>query len=222
MALVIATWFWGTKYSPDYVAKLAHGVRRNLKQQHRFVCFSDVPLRIDGVECGVLPDPDLTKVAGCYARLRMFDPAWQQMWFADRLVCIDLDTIIVGRLDPLFDRPEPFVIMQGGNYSNPCPYGGALMMLRRGAHPQVWSDFSLDAASQVPFHEFPDDQGWLWNKIPDAAGWRCGPESGVFVFRKPGWPDDDVLPNNARIVTFNGWRSPHKLRHLGWVRQNWR
>jgi hypothetical protein len=148
----------------------------------------------------------------------------------DRIVCIDLDTVITGALDPLFDRPEPFVIMQKGNASNPCPYNGALMMIRAGAHPEVWTDFSLEAAAETAHYEFPDDQGWIWHKIPNAAGWKCGSETGVFVFRKPGWPSfdrkmkrgRDDLPKGARLVTFSGGRSPQKYEHLDWVKQNWR
>lgn len=227
--LTVSTWLWGDKFGVADVAKLAAGVRRNLAQPHRFVCFSDRRFAIDGVEDALLPNIELTKIKGCYARLRMFDPAWQEGWFSDCIVNIDLDTVITGPLDPLFDRPESFVIMQGGNASNPCKFNGALMMLRAGAHPEVWNDFSVDAASKVPFYEFPDDQGWIWQKLPKASGWTCGTASGVFVFRKPGWPSFDRsiergandLPAGARLVTFSGGRSPEKYKHLDWVSRNW-
>jgi hypothetical protein len=136
-------------------------------------------------------------------------------------VCIDLDTVITGPLDGLFDRPENFIILQGANASNPCPFNGSLMMLRAGARPDVWRDFSLKAAGSVPFFEFPDDQGWLWHKIPDAAGWKAGSESGVYAFQKPGWPKDDRLPADAKIVAFPGWRDPSKFANEPWVRQHW-
>jgi hypothetical protein len=199
------------------------GVRRNLRQPARFVAVGELEVFLDGVESVPIPDIGLTKVKGCYARLRMFDPEWQrQHGFDGRIVCIDLDTVITGPLDPLFDRPEPFVIMQGGNASNPCPYNGALMMLRAGAHADVWRDFSVDAAARVPFHEYPDDQGWIANKVPGAAGWRCGEASGVYVFRKPGWPKgSDNMPLGARLVTFIN-RTPGQLIHLDWVKHHWR
>jgi hypothetical protein len=61
-----------------------------------------------------------------------------------RIVSIDLDA----RSSP--DRSircstgrNPFVILHGGNASNPCPFNGSLFMLRAGAHPEVWGDFSL-------------------------------------------------------------------------------
>ncbi len=239
--LTVVTWLWGSKFGADDVAKLFAGVRRNLRQPARFICLTDQEKYFNagvwsqslGPEIIAWPirDRQLTQIKGCYARLRMFDPEWQdELDITDRIACVDLDTVITGPLDPVFDRPEPFVIMQGGNATNPCKFNGALMMLRAGAHPEVWSDFTVEKASKVPFFEFPDDQGWIWQKLPNAAAWICGVESGVFVFHKPGWPNwsgdlasmSTDLPKGARIVTFSGWRSPQKFERLDWVRKHWR
>lgn len=210
-SLTICTWRWGSKYSSDYVHKLKAGLERHLKQPFRFGVFSPSA-----------QDVHLTKIPGCFCRLRMFDPAWQAAHHIDgRLVCVDLDTVITGPLDELFDRPEKFVILQGANAANPCPFNGSLMMLRAGARPDVWQDFSIKNASSVPFYEYPDDQGLLWHKIPDAAGWKAGSESGVYAFQKPGWPRDGQLPADARIVAFPGWRDPSRFAHLDWIKENW-
>lgn len=228
--LIISTWLWGdTKYSIDDVEKLAAGVRRHLtKEFFEFICISDKQTWIKNVDqCMPIPDIALTRVKGCFARLRMFDPAWQKKIFgfgwtlSDRLVCIDLDTVITGPLDPLFDRVEPFMILKGANSVNPNPFCGALMMLRPGYRPDVWEDFSLEAAAKVKHFEFPDDQAWIWDRMPQADGWQCGAASGVYAFKKPGWPHGDGLPPDARMVTFNGWRSPEQFRHLPWIRTHW-
>lgn len=226
MARVISTWFWGTAYSLDYVAKLFAGVRRHHKGPFRLVCVTDQPEKVSklGIEPIVIPKADryLLEVKGCFARLRMFDPQWQSKnGITDQLVNIDLDTVVTGPIDSLFDRPEPFVILHGGNFANPCKFGGALMMLRAGAHPEVWAEFSLEAAGKCPYYSFPDDQGWIWDRLPDAAGWACGPESGVYVFRKTHWPRADYLPRGARLVTFNGWRNPESFKKLDWIRKHW-
>lgn len=207
--LIVVTWCWGTKYGNEDVRKVHSGFSRHLKQEHRF--FVAQPLAGDVVD-------------GCFCRLRMFDPAWQKMndiGDGDRIVCVDLDVVVTGELDPLFNRAETFMILQGANASNPCPFNGSLMMLRAGCHHGVWDDFSLDAAYAAPFYEFPDDQGWIHHKLPNASGWKVGSQSGVYAFHKPGWPKGDALPSDARMVVFPGWRSPEKFKHLPWVKQNW-
>jgi hypothetical protein len=212
--LKIFAWWWGDKYGPDYVSRLAAGLRRHLEQPYLLTL------------CRPQADDEyLTKVPGCLCRLRMFDPAWQGangIEDGDRIVCIDLDVVITGKLDPLFYRPEPFMILQGANAQNPCPYNGSVFMLRAGYRPDVWSDFSLDAAAKVPHDRFPDDQAWLAHKLPNAIGWRAGSQSGIFAFKKPGWPHGDSLPADARMVVFPGWRDPSKFAQLPWIKEHWR
>jgi hypothetical protein len=209
--LTICTWRWGRKYEGHYVERLKAGLARHLKQEYRFGVF--------GPEA---EDEYLIKIPGCFCRLRMFDPAWQEKHgLTGRIVCIDLDVVVTGPLDELFDRSEKFVILQGANASNPCPFNGSLQMLRAGARPDVWRDFSLTRANEVPFHEFPDDQGWLHHKIAGAAAWKVGGESGVYAFQKPGWPKGDALPSDARLVVFPGWRDPAKFTQIDWVKENW-
>ncbi len=224
--LNIVTWLWGNKYGRDDVCKLQYGLLKHLKTPHRFLVMTEREREItfpSGVERHAIKDPELTKLVGCFARLRMFDYGWQANCHIDGpMVCMDLDVVITGRLDPLFDRSEDFVILQGVNALNPCPYNGSIWMLKPGTHADVWTDFSLDAARTIKQHIFPDDQGWFWHKIPNAAGWQVGPSSGVYGFLKPGWPGKNLFPRDARLVVFPGWRSPAKFKHLPWIREHWR
>lgn len=211
MALVISTWAWGAKYGAEYIERLAAGVARHLSVPHEFRVFTPGP-----------EDLRLTRMPGCFARLRAFDPAWQArhgLAPGDRLVCLDLDLIVTGSLDGLFDRPEPFVILQGVNVSNPCPYNGSVWMLRAGHRPDVWSEFTPEAAGRVPFDSFPDDQAWFAAKLPGAAAFTD--RDGVYAFHKRGWPRGEALPGNARIVAFPGWRDPAGFTHLDWVKEHW-
>ena len=225
--LTITTWLWGLKYNQSDIAKLHGGLRRHIRQRFRFIVFSSLPCNPPGVERCPIWDMGLIG-QGCFVRLRMFDPEFQERHkISGRLVCIDLDTVITGHLDPLFDRPEPFVILQGANSINPCPYTGALMMVRAGVCSELWTDFKIQDATpdiwrtkKIPFYKFPDDQGWIAHKVPNAAGWQAG-KNGVYAFMKPGWPGGPYLPRDARLVTFNGWRSPNHYNSLDWVRRNW-
>lgn len=220
--LVVLTWRWGQKYGPDYVRKLAASLKRHLTVPYRFLCVTDE--KIPGIETTCIKDPGLTKYPGCICRLRLFDDVWQRDIGIEpgaRAVCIDLDLVVTGKLDGLFDRPEPFVILQGANASNPNPYNGSVFMFRGGAHPELWNDFTLQALKSIPCYEFPDDQGWFWHKLPNAAGWKVGPESGIYAFQKPAWPKGDNLPKDARMVAFPGWRDPSKFKHLTWIKEHW-
>lgn len=214
MALLIATWKWGKKYPLEYVSRLKAGIARNMRQEYRFAVFGPEE-----------EDEHLTEIPGCFCRLRMFDPEWQEkqgIENGDRIVCIDLDVVVTGDLEPLFDREDPFLILQGANASNPCPYNGSIWSLIAGYRPDVWVDFSLDAAKAVAHDRFPDDQAWLADRIPTATGWRVGSESGIYAFKKPGWPKGDELPKDARLVAFPGWRDPQHFKHLPWIKEHWR
>ncbi len=222
--IAFTTWLWGTKYRESHVLKLAAGVARNYDKPYRFVVFADRNLDLPApLEVKPIANLQLTG-RGCFCRLRMFDPAWQG-WngFNDRIVNLDLDVLPVRSIDSerLFERPETFMILQGVNAANPCPFNCSVMMLKAGAHAEVWRDFSMERAQATPFYEFPDDQGWLWHKLPNAAGWKSK-ESGIYAFQKPGWPGGNSLPDNARIVAFFGWRKPEAFAGLDWVAANWK
>jgi hypothetical protein len=213
--ITICTWLWGNKYTVKDVAKLRSGVERHLKQPHRFIVISD-QFR------DAYPILDTHLYAGCFARLRLFDPRFQEsVGVEDRIVVMDLDSIVTGPLDVLFDRPDNFMTLTGVNAANPCPYNGSVWMLRAGYRPDVWHDFSLEAAEHVPYYEFPDDQAWLAHKIPNVVGWKAGSQSGIYGFQKPGWPKGKDLPHDARLVVFPGWRAPSKFTHLPWVKEHW-
>ncbi len=222
--LAICTFLWGDKYSLDYVERLAAGVRRHLKQPHRFLCMTERGRDVafsEAIERHAIKDPELMG-RGCYPRLRLFDPGWQarrEFSSGERIVSIDLDNVVVGELDPLFDRLDDFVVLQGVNASNPCPFNASIFMLRAGTNAKVWTDFSVEAAGKVPFDSFPDDQGWMHAKIKHPGAW--GPKDGVYAFSKPGWPPGENLPNNARIVAFPGKRDPSQFTRLNWVADNW-
>jgi hypothetical protein len=222
--LTICSWLWGAKYNDFYVDRLFASLRRNIKQPTRYMLITERARSIvlpEGVERHAIKDEDLCSVKGCFARLRMFDTGWQHnRGIKDRLVCIDLDAVITGPLDTLFDRPGDFHILQGCNASNPCPFNGSLMMLRAGTNESVWSEFSLEAAAALPYDSFPDDQGWLAVKLPNAAAWTNA--DGVYAFQKRGWPKGTALPANARVVAFPGWRDPSKFIELPWIKSNWR
>jgi hypothetical protein len=87
--LWVTTWKWGLKYPGHYVERLRSALKRNIKQEYRFAVFSPEE-----------EDEYLTKVPGCFCRLRYFSEAWQEKQGikpGDRIVCVDLDVVVTGR-----------------------------------------------------------------------------------------------------------------------------
>ena len=122
MALIVSTWIWGAKYGGHYIARLKYHVAQNMTRLHRFVVFT--PL---------VGDEPLFD--GCFVRMRMFDPDFQAQYGikpGDRVLNLDLDLVVTGSIDGLFDRFESLVILAGANASNPCPFNGSVMLFRGG------------------------------------------------------------------------------------------
>ncbi len=228
MALTICTFLWGEKYGFEDVQKLRAGLRRHLQTEHRFLCLTDRDRYIDfpsNIEGHAIDDPELLNAKGCFARLRLFDTDWQRRKnIKGKILSLDLDVVITGKLDRIFDRDESFVILSGANAINPCPYNGSVFMVEAGTHANLWTEFSLDKAQTIKYYDFPDDQGWFWHMIPNAATWAAGMSSGIYAFQKPGWPRsfNHALPPDAKMVVFPGWRSPRQFAHLPWIRDNWK
>lgn len=222
--LIIVTWLWGSKYSLGYVDRLHAACRRHVAEPFRFFLMTErerAPFSRPTIERHAIKDPHLIG-RGCFCRLRLFDVNWQRnrkIEPGSRVLNLDLDDVIVGDLTPLLDRDDSFTILQGVNSSNPCRFNASMFMLTAGTNAHVWEEFSLEAAARTSFHEFPDDQGWMDEMMPDAAAW--GPKDGVYAFRKPGWPKGDELPANARVVAFPGRRDPSQFLNLPWVQRNW-
>jgi hypothetical protein len=209
--LTVATWIWGTKYRGDYIARLDYGLRRNLRSPFRFIVLNPFAA-------------DMWLRDGCLCRMRLFDPGFQEIYGiknGEHVAVLDLDIVITGRLDPLFERDESLVILAGANAANPCPFNGSVMMMTAGANVDLWADLNADVLQTIPRYEFPDDQGWIHFKRPNAATWQVGSSSGIYAFRKPGWPPGDELPVDARLVAFPGRRDPSQFTHLPWVKKFW-
>lgn len=223
----MATWLWGKKWNPIYAERLFDGLERHINQRFKTILITD-----QNINCGadivypidVEEDADLLSRLGCLIRTRMFDRKFQEdvgMLKGDKVVCIDVDAVITGNLDPLFLRDDEFTIMQHFNSTNPCPFNGSLWMFRAGERHDVWADFTLESYHErrVPFHAIPDDQGWLHYKFPNAGSYT--PVDGVYAFKKRTWPSRDLsLPANAKVVAFPG-RDPNKYTNLEWVYRHW-
>lgn len=213
--LTILTWYWkqpeaAVEYTAHHVNIWADMVQRNITIPHRLVCMTANPDGIDPkVEC-IAPPTDFENVRipswgpkkpQCLRRLVMFRRDAASI-FGKRFVCMDLDCVVSGLLDPLFEDDVDFKIYRGTAPGR--PYNGSMMMMRAGARPQVYDEFSLEGATEAGRRFVGSDQAWISYKLgPDEAVW--GAEHGVKWWESRG---PNRRTDGVRLMFFPGFMKP--------------
>jgi hypothetical protein len=233
--LTFVCWRWRppigyrSTFAPSTVYALRDMLRRHYARPHRFVCVTDEPAALPGIETiplwtdwSELPSPIGHSYPSCYRRLKVFAPD-AAATFGPRLVSIDLDMVLVRDVTPLFDRPEDFVIWGESDFPGRQHYCGSLWMLRTGTRPQVWTEFGADSPRRAALGGARgSDQGWISYILgPHEATW--GRREGVYSFRKHITRSGGALPPDARLVAFHGKVDPwgYDAMKLPWVRQHY-
>lgn len=230
------------EYTAEHVNVFARMVRRHLSMPHEIVCVTD---DTDGIDPSISIVPlwdDAADKGGCYRRLKLFSKEMRAL-IGERFVSIDLDCVITGPLDPLFNHDHDFIAW--GNVSNGSIYCGSMFMMTAGARFEVWDLFdpndlvmssnrvdkshpggrwihpkSVDAGNVIG-----SDQAWISTVLGDKEPmWTK--RDGVMSFKKDvGYArmsrlkrrrantKNIQLPDSARIVFFHGFEDPSQ-RHI--------
>lgn len=232
--LTVALWKWGAKYTKAHVARMQSMLRRHLSLPHRIVCLTDQPNDLpDGVEPAPLPT-FRGSAQKCMRRLWIYSPKAKRL--GDRLLQLDLDLVLTDSIDPLVNRPEPFVIWKSdSNVIHGWGYNPSVLLITPGARADVWERYRADP--KRVFAE-ADKAGW-WPKVnsdqavmsylmqhDDVPVWTA--EDGICAYRvfagKHG-QRGKVLPAGVRIVSFHGPRdqSMPDLQHKSpWILDHWK
>lgn len=246
--LRIVTFFWndpGAKhhgnyeFTPEHVNKLMRGFRKHLTLDHEFICITDNPDGIDVTNVRVIPLwNEFRDLGRCFTRLGVFSEGMREI-VGPRFACIDLDVVLVGNVDHIFGRTEPFIGYRDSK--NPRCFSGCFYMMNAGAKEQVYKSFRR-LYNMIPpngrrewflqnYNKFSDlvgsDQSWQSEIIgnPDApdAPPRFGQDQGIYDF----WNIEDLpeLPENSRIIFCNGMRRDPSMKTIQekypFVKEHW-
>ncbi len=213
--LTVLSWFWSqpggrSSYDASHVNTWAVMVKRHLQMPHRIACVTDTPEGLDpGIEI-IVPPREFEAVRiptweewrpQCLRRLSMFRPDAAEI-FGSRFVCMDLDCVVSGPLDPLFDHAEEFMIYRGTAPNR--RYNGSMMLLTAGARPQVHSLFTPELAARAGERFVGSDQAWISYVLPEEKTW--GPEHGVIW-----WGERGEISPQTRLMFFPGTPKPWDL-----------
>lgn len=229
------TYLWNDgfrDYRPEHVNVLQRMVERHLPEPHRFICITDEPREAfdDAVE--VMPTPAEAKRAAehrtpegarfpsCYRRLWTFSEDAKVL--GDLVLLLDVDLVVVRRMSPIvLDYGDDFVGWRPfRDWGRKMRFGGGIYLLKTGSRTEVWNRFdgpsSIVKARAAGFRG--SDQAWISYCLGDKEPYWPR-DSGLYSIRDM-MGSEDQLPDDARLVQFNGptkpWRSP-----LLWVKEHW-
>ena len=168
---------WGTLYPAEYVNVLYNAVTRHLPGPFRFVCLTDDATGfLPEVESFPIPEIGLDHAHwyhGAWPKLSVFSPDLYGL--TGRALFVDLDTVVLGDLAPLFDVPGPLVALD----SRPWRY-------KTGAPRTMSSIFAFDLGQLGHLIDTLQDNR-------DALIARYGIEQDFLHGEQPGityWPQD--------------------------------
>jgi hypothetical protein len=214
LQIVAFKWQGHIPYCAEDVNVWARMIDRWLRLPHELVCVTDQPDGIDGSIRTVPLWRDHFEHGRDWHRLKLFSEEMADL-IGPRFVCIDLDTVICGPIDPLFDHEAAFKVWR--DPLRPHQYCTSVFQMDAGAFPHVYESFDVSKALALRhcgrYNGY--DQAWISHVLPGQPVWT--EQDGVLSFKRnilnadtleASGPSARQLPAHARIVNFHGKYNP--------------
>lgn len=231
--LTVVLWKWGKKYTKGHVSRMQSMLKRHLSLPHRIVCITDQPKDLPaGVEPAKMPKVLPWDFKGLR---RMWLYSAEAARIGERLFQLDLDVILTDSIDPIVNRPEPFVIWKSdSNWKDKWAYNATVMLITPGAQEDLWQRYIKDPRAAFNAAEkdgwgpkvnsdqalacylLKDQQVPVWTEADGIRAYR--------VFAGKHGDRGQVLPEGTRIVSFHGPRDPSQPELQAkspWIRELW-
>lgn len=188
----------GGDFTSEYVHRLAENVREHTTRPHRFVCLTDSDEKF---ACETLPLTD--NLPGWWSKLELFKTFW------GRTVYLDLDTVIVGNIDPLLDYEGPAAL--GQDWYSDKPKLSTFVMAWNSPINFIYP--TEEEKQEILRNPKKMDEFFVVAKL-ERAKWHVDDVCKILsiVSYKKHCREHGV-PDTARIVCFHGKPRPHEV---GW------
>ena len=206
---------WGGSHAPRYVERLRNGVRRHLRVPHRFVCMTDAGIdsQLSAVDIDTLPLAS-EHLPGNLRKLDLYRPGNN---LAGRVLALDLDTLVAGRLDEIAAYDGRFCVLE--DFYEPGRHGGAVVAFD--AADRDLCAHLYPAAGAVTLRHRGSERRWYRERLTECDFWQTR-YPGYIVSAKPE-PERVLrgdIPAAARLVCFHGRPRMHEAR-ADWIDQHW-
>lgn len=228
--ITVVCWLWrGNRlYLPEHVNVLAKMLKRHLTLPHRVVCISELkngfskdveyfPMPESAKKLGEIKSPEGVNYPSCYRRLWMFSEEARAL--GERVMMIDIDVVITGNIDHLFEYDADFVgWAPRSEWGKEGRIGGGMYFLTPGTCNHVYDDFkgyeSIKEARDAGHRG--SDQAWITYKMYGKCP-IIDPDSGIYSLND----FDAEPPEDACLVQYIGNQKPWQIKS-GWVAEHWR
>lgn len=209
---------WGTRY----VNKLYRAVQRHLSLPYRFICFTDtkIPELFDkGIELMPMDVPDWK---WNLKKMLLYKP---NNGLTGRVLCLDLDIIILGSIDNIARYNEGFITCL-------APYkkhkrrigGGSIMGFDAGyGEERLWNPL-LDEKEYKTIEKITRGSERMYYRRQlrgvDVRFWDDVFPGQIMSYKREVGERCNP-PSEVKIIWFHGKPRPHERLELLWVRDNW-
>ncbi len=209
---------WGTLYPAEYVNVLYRACRAHISGDFRFVCLTnETEGLLPEVESFPIPDIGLEHrhyYHGAWPKLAVFSE--QLYGLSGRCLFIDLDTVIWGSLDALFDVPGPLVAINNAPWTNEAGPRtmSSVFAFEIGALGHVVTDLQANRDEQIALHDI--EQEYLHHVVKGIQYWsQDWLVSFKYHLRRPLIIDRFLQPSSpsegVRFLVFHGRPRPVDL-----------
>lgn len=193
----------GPKFDPEYVHRLQRAVALNLDVPHDFAVITDMP---SWYRCRTLEPMDNLK--GYWQKVTLFAPQRWREYAGNRILYLDLDTVVMGNITELVKYPSAFLTLR----DRLLPMvNSSIMCWDYPEFKHIYNNFKGD------IDNWPrGDQEWINSQVwPE---WINEAFPGEYPDFKEDLKHRDPI-GVERIVWFHGVPLPHTLQ---WVQDLWR
>jgi hypothetical protein len=199
-------------FTSDYVARLASMVKRNMNRPYRFVCLCDKPFLIArnrNIERILIPKPE-KGLFGWWSKLHLFRSDIFEP--GQRILYLDLDTLVMQDLAPILDYPSPFALVPHcgqfrtrGGLKVLDRFNSSVMVWDAGVNYRLWDEWRPEIAKLLW-----GDQDWISEQMPEADTMPIEwfPRVSGLLEQPPG-PEVKVVlckkPKNSEAVKLYPW-----------------
>lgn len=189
---IVCFWFnnWCGEYGPIYVKRLHQALKYNSSVNFKFYCFTDNP---SALECEtILFEPYLLR------NLNKFQCFDSKFGLKGDIVSFDLDTMILGNIDPFLHFGNLFVTQQ--NMRGRKEAGGGIIGAKDW-YGRMHFNYIVNNKGEVEEETSGAERLYIRKYIPQVPFWNV---SRVYSYKVHG------VPEEARVINFHGKPRPHQ------------